>query len=79
MPQRFTVAWTAFCIGEVASGAGVGVDTVRYYERVKLCPAPVVLRVTSVSLRRSQSSASDLSSKLTIDEIGTINVRFEQI
>ena len=27
---------TAFRIGEVASGAGVSVDTVRYYERLKL-------------------------------------------
>jgi DNA-binding transcriptional MerR regulator len=29
---------TAFRIGEVASGAGVSVDTVRYYERLKLLP-----------------------------------------
>jgi len=29
---------TVFRIGEVASGAGVSVDTVRYYERLKLLP-----------------------------------------
>jgi len=29
---------TAFRIGEVASRAGVSVDTVRYYERLKLLP-----------------------------------------
>jgi DNA-binding transcriptional MerR regulator len=29
---------TAFRIGEVASSAGVSVDTVRYYERLKLLP-----------------------------------------
>jgi DNA-binding transcriptional MerR regulator len=29
---------TAFRIGEVATGAGVSVDTVRYYERLKLLP-----------------------------------------
>jgi DNA-binding transcriptional MerR regulator len=29
---------TSFRIGEVASGAGVSVDTVRYYERLKLLP-----------------------------------------
>src|SRR5688572_12382044 len=29
---------TAVRIGEVASGAGVSVDTVRYYERLKLLP-----------------------------------------
>ena len=30
---------TAFRIGEVVSGAGVSVDTVRYYERLKLLPS----------------------------------------
>jgi len=35
-PEVYSMDRTAFRIGEVASGAGVSVDTVRYYERLKL-------------------------------------------
>ena len=31
---------TGFTIGEIAKRAGVGIDTVRYYERSDLLPAP---------------------------------------
>ena len=65
---------TVFRIGEVASGAGVSVDTVRYYERLKLLPRARrtsggfrVFGVESVQRVQFIKQAQELG--LTLDEI----------
>ena len=65
---------TAFRIGEVARSAGVSVDTVRYYERIKLLPRALrssgnfrVFGPDSIECVRFIKQAQELG--LTLNEI----------
>jgi MerR family mercuric resistance operon transcriptional regulator len=63
-------------IGDVADAAGVGVETVRYYQRRGLLPVPeslgAVRRYDSQDLRRLRFIRRAQGAGFTLDEIGEL-------